>query len=103
MGWQTDAAIAYDNQLKAAERHMDATETPDMSDLCKTCAHFRRLDRFDADEIRRCLPMDVEDRDGVAKRVTRHLGVCALAVSGDVRLLGNLTPDDYGCEWWEGE
>lgn len=62
---QTDAqaeAIAYDNELRAAERHMEGSR-PD-GGSCANCANFR----------------EVECSDGVPNILRQQLSYCGLCV-----------------------
>lgn len=41
MGWEQDAHVAYDNELRAAERHMEGR--PRDGGKCWECASFHKL------------------------------------------------------------
>ena len=45
MGWEADAATAYDNQLRAAERHMEGR--PRGGGKCWECDHFHEVQASD--------------------------------------------------------
>lgn len=46
MGWEQDAHVAYENELRAAERHMDGQEPRD-GGKCWECGHFHETQASD--------------------------------------------------------
>ena len=66
MGWEKDAHVAYDNELRRAERHMAEGEPRD-GGKCWECASFHEVQASD------CLP----------SVVARILAFCGACVSDD--------------------
>lgn len=95
MGWEADAATAYDNQLRAAERHMSRGEDrPPM--VCATCAHFHCFTTEDRWEMVSAVPEGTENRMTVCKAVCERMGVCDLRLDD---VCGFVFADDYdGCD-----
>lgn len=46
MGWEQDAHVAYENELRAAERHMEDDE-PREGGKCWECDHFHEIQASD--------------------------------------------------------
>ena len=101
MGWEQDAHVAYENELRAAERHMEGMEPPELPEMCHTCRHFVPLGVDDNAEILRCIPYEIPGRNQLARHLSLSLGVCRQAVAGDDRFLGVLYARDNPCDEWE--
>ena len=97
------AAVAYDNELRAAERHMEESEGPDpdvMPMTCRTCAHFHHLHRSeDKWAIVGALPDGFENRMNFARMVAARMGVCELRFDDPG---GMLYEEDNVCDPDEG-
>ena len=101
MGWEQDAHVAYENELRAAERHMNGMEAPELPELCETCRHFVQLGADDQAELYRCIPDDVQNRHQLAIHLRLCLGVCRRAVVEPDKWLGVLYARDNPCDEWE--
>ena len=66
MGWEQDAAVAYENELRAAERHMAEVEPRD-GGKCWECDHFH----------------EVQASDSLNPGFARQLSFCGACVSDD--------------------
>lgn len=63
MGWESDAATAYENELRAAERHMDEPDAPE-GGTCGQCSHCVT-----------CCFDEVAD-GGIRDEMTARYGIC---------------------------
>lgn len=100
---QEAEAVAYDAELRRAERHMERTcgDVPTLPDICETCRHYLPLGSDDQWEIVRCIPDDVEHRHQLAVHLRLCLGVCRKAAANSDKWMGVLFRRDNPCDEWE--
>ena len=84
MGWEQDAHVAYENELRAAERHMAEGEPRD-GGKCWECASFHEVQASD------CLP----------SVVARILAFCGACVSDDSVTIVDRSEWHSADECWE--
>lgn len=83
MGWEQDAHVAYDNQLRAAERHMEGC--PRSGGKCWECDNFH----------------EIQASDGLSPGLARQLDFCGACVRDDCVTIVDRSEWHSADECWE--
>lgn len=83
MGWESDAATAYDNELRAAERHMEGR--PRSGGKCWECDHFH----------------EIQASDELSPGLARQLDFCGACVADGTLTIVDRSEEHSADECWE--
>ena len=95
---QEAEAVAYDAELRRAERHFNGPAP--LPVMCGNCLHFHHFSADDKWQMVACVPEGTENRHNVCRAVCDRLGVCDLRLDD----LGGMvySPDFMECSEEDG-